>query len=255
MRHPGRTAEYEMLLSGLSPTARRGRGVGDETEKDTMTTAASHSTLDLIRQKLYTAVLGDVLDKIGRTQQFLPPTLTPLIPSARIAGRAMPTVVNDVYGPQTKPFGLLTEALDQLEKDDIYVSSSITQPVAQWGEILTATAQQRGAVGAVVHGYYRDTRQILERQFPVWGFGSYGADSFIRSTVSDFRVPIMIGSVRVSPGDLIVADIDGVVVVPQDVEDEVIGMALEKVSAENTVLHEIDSGSSATAAFAKHGVL
>lgn len=220
-----------------------------------MTALGSQSTLSLVRQKLYTAVLGDVLDQLGRTQQFLPPTLTPLIPSAGIVGRAMPALVNDVYGPQTKPFGLLTEALDQLGKDDIYISSSITQPVAQWGEILTATAQQRGAVGAVVNGYYRDTRQILERQFPVWGLGSYGADSFIRSAVSDFRVPIMIGSVRVSPGDLIVADIDGVVVVPQDVEDDVIDKALEKVSAENIVLQEIDSGSTATAAFAKHGVL
>lgn len=220
-----------------------------------MTAPDSQSTLTLVRQKLYTAVLGDVLDQLGRTQQFLPPTLTPLIPSAGIVGRAMPALVNDVYGPQTKPFGLLTEALDQLRKDDIYISSSITQPVAQWGEILTATAQQRGAVGAVVNGYYRDTRQILERQFPVWGLGSYGADSFIRSAVSDFRVPIMIGSVRVSPGDLIVADIDGVVVVPQDVEDDVIDKALEKVSAENIVLQEIDSGSTATAAFAKHGVL
>lgn len=220
-----------------------------------MTAPDSQSTLTLVRQKLYTAVLGDVLDQLGRTQQFLPPTLTPLIPSAGIVGRAMPALVNDVYGPQTNPFGLLTEALDQLGRDDIYISSSITQPVAQWGEILTATAQQRGAVGAVVNGYYRDTRQILERQFPVWGLGSYGADSFIRSAVSDFRVPIMIGSVRVSPGDLIVADIDGVVVVPQDVEDDVIDKALEKVSAENIVLQEIDSGSTATAAFAKHGVL
>lgn len=220
-----------------------------------MTAPDSPSTLTLVRQKLYTAVLGDVLDQLGRTQQFLPPTLTPLIPTASIAGRAMPTLVNDVYEPQSKPFGLLTEALDQLEKDEIYISSSLTQPVAQWGEILTATAQQRGAVGAVVNGYYRDTRKILERQFPVWGFGPHGADSSIRSAVSNFRVPIMIGSVKVSPGDLIVADIDGVVVVPQDVEDDVIGLALEKVSAENTVLDEIDSGSSATAAFAKHGVL
>ncbi len=218
-------------------------------------TTTPESTLAIVRDKLYTAVVGDVLDRMGRNQQFLPPTLSPLIPTARIAGRAMPVLVNDVYGPPQKPFGLLTEALDQLEKDEIYISSSITQPVAQWGEILTATAQQRGAVGAVVHGYYRDTRQILERQFPVWGFGPYGADSFIRSSVSDFRVPIMIGPVTITPGDLIVADVDGVVVIPQDVEDEVIRIALDKVSAENTVCQEIDNGGSATAAFAKHGVL
>lgn len=220
-----------------------------------MNTPTSDTVLKLVQEKLYTAVVGDVLDTLGRAQQFLPPTLSPLIPTATIAGRAMPVAVSDVYGPQTKPFGLLTEALDQLEKNEIYISSSITQPVAQWGEILTATAQQRGAVGAVVNGYYRDTRQILERKFPVWGLGSYGADASIRSAVRDFRVPIVIGAVTIHPGDLIVADIDGVVVIPQDVADDVIRIALEKVSAENTVCQEIDKGSSATAAFERHGVL
>lgn len=185
-------------------------------------------TLAMVRENLYTSVVSDVLDRRGRNQQFLPPTLTPLDPTAKIAGRAMRVVVNDLYGPTKKPFGLLTEALDQLEKDEIYMSSSITQPMAQWGEILAATAQQKGAVGAVVNGYYRDTRQILEREFPVWGLGSYGADSFIRSLVSDFRVPIMIGPVRVTPGDLILADIDGVVVIPQDVEDDVLRIASDQ---------------------------
>jgi 4-hydroxy-4-methyl-2-oxoglutarate aldolase len=220
-----------------------------------MTQTTHDTNLTLVREKLYTAVIGDILDTLGRTHQFLPPRLSPLIPTARIAGRAMPVVVNDVYGPQVKPFGLLTEALDQLEKDEVYISTAISQPVAQWGEILSATAQQRGAVGAVVNGYYRDTRQILERQFPVWGFGSYGADSSIRSAVSNFRAPIVIGAVSVHPGDLIVADIDGVLVVPRDVEDDVIGIALEKVATENTVCREIDNGSTATAAFEKHGVL
>lgn len=220
-----------------------------------MSTSNSDESVTIAKTTLYTAVIGDILDTLGRNQQFLPPRLAPLIPTAKIAGRAMPVVVNDVYGPQSKPFGLLTEALDQLEPNEIYISSGVTQPVAQWGEILTATAQQRGAVGAVVNGYYRDTRQILERQFPVWGMGSHGADSSIRSAVSSFRVPIMIGAVAITPGDLIVADIDGVVVIPQDVEDEVIAIALEKVSAENSVCRDIDAGSSATAAFEKYGVL
>lgn len=220
-----------------------------------MKTKGTEGAITLVRQKLYTAVLADVLDQLGRSDQLLSPRLRPLIPQTLMAGRAMPVVVNDVYGSQKKPFGLLTEALDQLETDEIYVSSSLSQPVAQWGEILTATAQQRGAVGAVVDGYYRDTKQILERNFPVWGWGSHGADSSIRSAVSSFRVPIKIGSVTITPGDLVVADLDGVVVVPQDIEDDVISAALEKVAGENTVCQEIDGGMSATAAFALHGVL
>jgi regulator of RNase E activity RraA len=213
------------------------------------------SVLELVREKLYTAVLGDILDTMGRTEQFLPPRLRPLDSSSKIAGRAMPVVVTDVYGPPKKPFGLLTEALDQLQVGEIYVASKTSQPVAHWGEILTATAQQRGAAGAVVDGYYRDTRAILGREFPLWGWGSHGADSSIRSVVSSFRVPIKIDGVMVSPGDLIVADIDGVVVVPQDIEDDVLRIALEKVAAENAVCEEIDKGMSATGAFLKYGVL
>lgn len=167
----------------------------------------------------------------------------------------MPVRVSDVFAPQKKPFGLLTEGIDQLQQGEIYVSSAVTQPVALWGEILTATAQQRGAVAAVIDGHYRDTRQLLERKFPVFGWGPHGTDSSIRSVVSDFRVPIKIDNVEIRPGDLIVADIDGVIVVPQDVESDVIGIALEKVSAENTVCKEIDGGMSATEAFSRYGVL
>lgn len=232
-----------MLLSGLSMKWNK------------MTDTDDMELLRLIQQKLYTAVIGDILDTLERTQQFLPPVLAPLLPNTRIAGRAMPVIASDVYGPQKKPFGLLTEALDQLEPGEIWMSSALSQPVAQWGEIMTATAIQRGAVGAIVDGYYRDSQQILARNFPVWGLGAYGADSSIRSVVSDFRVPTKIGNVVITPGDLVVADVDGVLVVPKDVEDEVIRLALEKVSSENKVCQEIDNGLSATMAFEKYGVL
>jgi len=210
---------------------------------------------ELINSKLYTGVIADILDKMGRTRHFLPPRIRPLKPEMKLAGRAMPVVTADVFGQQKKPFGYLTEALDQLEPGEVYLAPETVNLASKWGEILTATSQQRGAVGAVVDGYHRDTPQILNRDFPVFSWGNYAQDSSVRSIVSDYRVPIEIGNVSVAPGDLVIGDIDGVLVVPREIEAEVIEAALTKASAENVVCEAIDSGMTATQAFATYGVL
>jgi regulator of RNase E activity RraA len=209
----------------------------------------------LVEERLYTAVLGDILDSLGYYHQFLPPEIRPMLPEMRVAGRAMPVLVADVFGPQTKPFGLLTEALDSLQPGEVYVGRGGTAPAAMWGEILTATAQTRGAVGAVVNGYHRDSVKVLAQGFPVFSTGSYAQDSSPRTIVRDFGVPIEIGGVSVRPGDLVVGDLDGVLVIPREVEDEVVERALEKASAESLVRVAIEAGMSATDAFAKYGVL
>lgn len=210
---------------------------------------------ELINARLFTAVVGDILDRAGRPHQFLPPQIRPLLPTMRIAGRAMPVVVSTVYGPQAKPFGRLTEALDQLQPGEVYLAPGTSAHAAMWGEILTATAQVRGAVGAVVDGYHRDTQKVLGQGFPVFSHGNYAQDSSIRTAVQDYRTTVEIGGVRIEPGDLVIGDIDGVVIVPRELEDEVIGAALEKASTENLVRAAIEAGMSATEAFATYGVL
>lgn len=220
-----------------------------------MQTQTDSELFDIVNTKLNTSVIGDILDTMGFTRQFLPPKIQPMLPHMRLAGRAMPVVVNDVYGKQKKPFGYLTEALDQLEPGEIWLSPQNFNQAAMWGEILTATSQQRGALGAVVDGYHRDTQQVLDRGFPVFSWGNYGQDSSVRTAVSDFRTPIEIGGVSVTPGDLVIGDIDGVLIVPQPVESEVIELALAKIATENVVCKMIDGGMSATQAFATYGVL
>ena len=117
----------------------------------------------LMREKLYTPVIGDILDQNGFVHQFLPPDIRPLSGNMKIAGKAMTVLMIDVYGEQNKPFGYLTEALDQLEKNEIYLATGGTKRCAYWGELLTATAKKRGAAGAVLNGWHRDTPQVLER--------------------------------------------------------------------------------------------
>lgn len=209
----------------------------------------------LIKQKLYTPVVGDILDNMGYYHQFLPQNIRPMRDDMKLVGKAMTVLMIDVFGKQDEPFGLLTEALDQLGKNEIYIAAGGTKRCAYWGELLTATARARGAVGAVVDGWHRDTPQILEQDWPVFSCGCYAQDSSVRTKVVDYRCTIEIGQVTIKPGDIVFGDVDGVLVIPKQVADEVIEKSLEKASAEKTVRKAIEDGMSATAAFKKYGVL
>ena len=131
-------------------------------------------------------MVGDILDAMGYAHQFLPAGIHPLRDDMKIAGRACTVLECDVFEPQKKPFGLLTEALDQLEKNDVYIATGAHNS-ALWGELLTAAARKRGAVGAVLDGYTRDTPQVLQQNFPVFARARWAQDSSIRTNVIDFR--------------------------------------------------------------------
>jgi len=208
-----------------------------------------------IQTTLYTPVIGDILDTLGLWHQFLPQPIQPLHTDMKLVGRAMPVQIVDAWGVQSSPFGRMTEALDSLQPGEIYVVTGGSLNCAAWGEIMTATARTRGAVGAIIDGFHRDTPRVLEQSWPVFSRGRFAQDAGVRSKVADFRCPVEIGGVLVSPGDLIVADLDGVVVVPRRVEDEVIEKALEKATGEKVVRKAIEAGMSSTEAFRKYGIL
>lgn len=208
-----------------------------------------------VRRLLFTSVIGDILDVMGRHHQFLPPAIRPVRPGFMLVGRAMPVLIADVFPPVEHPFGLLTQALDSLGPDDVYLAHGGRAECAAFGEIMTDVARRNGAAGAVIDGYHRDHARVLTQQWPVFSHGAYGQDAGARASVVDFGVPVEIGSTAIAPGDLILGDDDGVVCIPRVVEDEVLERAFEKVRAENRVLDDIRGGSSATDAFERHGVL
>lgn len=123
------------------------------------------------------------------------------------------------------------------------------------GEILTATARTRKAVGAVVNGWHRDTPKVLEQNWPVFSRGCYAQDSSVRTQVVNYRCPIEIGGVHVEPGDFVFGDIDGVLIIPKEHIEEVIEKALKKARGEKVVRKSIEEGMSSTEAFAKYGIL
>lgn len=215
----------------------------------------ANEMLETIKRELYTPVVGDILDTMGLYHQFLPQAVRPLDNSMKVAGFAMPVLMIDVYGEQEKPFGLLTEALDDLQENEVYIATGGTMRCAYWGELLTATARTRKAVGAVVNGWHRDTPQVLEQNWQVFSRGCYAQDSSVRTQVVNFRCPIEMDGVWINPGDLVFGDIDGVLIIPKEHIEYVIEKALEKASGEKVVRQAIENGMTATAAFEKFGIL
>jgi regulator of RNase E activity RraA len=218
----------------------------------------------LAKQELFTSVVGDVMDKLNLQHQFLPPQIQPLRQDMTMIGRAMPVLAVDVFAERLegtandlmgKPFGLMLEALDDLHPHEIYLSTGSSPRNALWGELMTTRARKLGSAGAVLNGYVRDTRAILAAGFPTFSWGSYGQDSAPRYKVVDFRVPVEIGHARIIPGDFLFGDIDGVCVVPAETATEVFAKSLEKVRSERLVKKALEEGSTAVAAFEKHGVM
>jgi len=216
----------------------------------------------LVREQLYTAVVGDVMDRAGLVHQFLPPAIRPLRDDMVLVGRAMPVLEADLGGEaaaqqdQDGPFGLMLRALDDLEPGEVYVCVGSSPCYALWGELMSTRAMKLGASGVVLEGYCRDTVGILRLNLPTFSYGPYAQDQAVRGRVIDFRCGVSFGNgVRVKPGDLVFGDVDGVVVVPSEHEAEVLEEALVKVRGENAVRRAIEDGMSAQEAFDRYGVM
>ncbi len=153
------------------------------------------------------------------------------------------------------PFGLMLKALDDLCENEVYICTGSSPNYALWGELMSMAASNRGAVGAVVNGYSRDTRGILAQNFPVFSHGRYSKDQRPRGKVIDVRCTIEIESVRVRPGDIVFGDLDGVCIIPREIEEEVFRRSWEKAHGEKQVFEAIKNGMGAQAAWDKFGIM
>ena len=217
----------------------------------------------LLETKLFPAVVGDVLDKMGYLHQFLPAEIQPLDERMVLAGRAMPVLEADIYDLDKetnnplagKPFGLMLEALDTLKPGDIYVAAGGSLNYAMWGALMSTRAKTLGAKGALVNGYIRDSKDIKSLDFPAFGRGKYAQDQGPRGQVIDYDVTVEIAGIRIEPGALLFGDCEGVLVIPMEAEKEIISRSLEKAAMENTVETAIKNGMSAVDAFKTYGVM
>jgi len=204
--------------------------------------------------RLYTPVLADVLDRLGYRNQAMRPDIRPLFPHARAAGYALTvqTVPAREIAP-AEPYKGELAAVDALRPFDVMLVSSCDWSF--WGELLSTAARYRGSRGIIIDGYTRDTAAIAEMGFPTFCRGIHPADSLGRLDVAAHNVPIQCGGVAVDPGDLVLADADGIVLIPCAVAVQAIELAEEKVRGENLVRAKLAEGMSVTEAFRRYGVL
>ena len=207
-------------------------------------------------ERLYPAVVADCLDRVGLRSQVLEPHIRPLYTEAKVAGfaatvhcvevDAVPANRDDWYRGEL-------QAIDGLEPGDVLVVSTCRGSF--WGELLTTAARYRGARGIVGDAYTRDTLAIVELRFPKFVAGIHCADSLGRIDVDGVGVRVHCGGVEVSPGDLVLGDYDGVVIVPAEVAEEVVRLAEEKVAGENLVREKLAEGMPVSEAFRTYGIL
>lgn len=217
----------------------------------------------MMKKELYSAVIGDILDKMNYRHQFLPQRIQPMREEMVVAGRAMTVLeadafeeLSDGHNPiMKKNFGLMLEALDDLKENEVYICSGSSPSYALVGELMCTRMKILKAAGAVVNGFHRDTKGILALDFPCFSYGRYAQDQGPRGKVIDYRVPIEMDGVRINPGDIIFGDLDGVLVIPKEVETEVLQRAYEKATGEKMVAEAIRGGMSTVESFAKHGIM
>lgn len=209
-------------------------------------------------EELFSAVLSDSLDTVGVTNQAMRAAIRPLDETLKMCGRARTGIYMETASvePGVNPYELEIAIVDDLRPGDVAVfACGGSSRIAPWGGLLSTATKARGAAGCVTDGLVRDILEIRRLGLPVFHGGIGPLDSKGRGQIQAVDVPVMCGGVRVEPGDLVFGDADGVVVVPQAVEAEVLKVAFDKINGEHHSINELRGGGYLRDVYAKYGVL
>lgn len=188
---------------------------------------------------LSTPAVSDALDRLGIAGQAL--GIAPLDRSFRLAGRAWTLR----YGPVGQDRGTVGDYIDDLGPGDVVVLDNQGRLDATvWGDLLTTTAHRRRVAGTVIDGVCRDANRSLALGYPIFSRGNWMRTGKDRVRVEAIQVAVSIGGIRVEPGDLLLGDGDGLVVVPAVSADEVLAAAEEIDRAEEAIRTAVDAGTS-----------
>lgn len=212
--------------------------------------------LDELKSKVYVAVLSDVLDQLGYPHQATRIPFQAYTGISKLLGRCKTTLWADMFDADPNPYELELKAVDSCQPGDVLISAAGGSTRSGiWGELLSTAARNSGCVGVIVHGAIRDIDKMRAMEFPVFATSHNPYDSQNRQRVIDIDVTVEIDGVRFRPGDLVMADEDGIVVIPKEVEEQVLAAAVRKVEAENITRDAIKNGMKALEAYQKYGVL
>jgi len=217
------------------------------------------AAFDLLKNHLYVAAVCDILDSLGYRHQAMHHRLRPLLPDIRtcgFVGRARPLQWMETSYIDEDPYGPEIEAVDSLRPGDVIVHSTDHAGTnAPWGELMSTVAKRNGAVGCVCDSQIRDCVRIIDMGFPVYYTGIRPLDSQGRGRVMAYDVPVRCGDVLVRTNEIVFADFDGIVVIPQEVEEDVLGLTQERVTKESATRDDLLRGDSLRTVYNRYGVL
>jgi len=208
-------------------------------------------------ERLTTAILSDSCDAAGLRHQVLEERLAPVVPGSRAIGRARtirfaPSLADD----PDDPYGDAIDAIGSIGAGQlIVIATAQSNDSAFWGELFSAAALGAGAVGVVTDGNLRDTARIAALGLPAFSRSRRPIDFRARLRIVDVDEPVVLGGVTIAAGDLVMADDDGIVVIPRAHEDDVLALARERAARESTVLAELLAGETLRAVWDRHRVL
>jgi regulator of RNase E activity RraA len=211
---------------------------------------------DELSEHLYTAVISDILDSMGLRDQSPNIELRSTSGNHSLMGYAKTLKWVDCPDPEQETYEPMIAAIDSLKSGEVVVSAaSGSHRSALWGELLSTATRMRGGRGAIVDGAVRDIVQMRSMDFPCFALHRTPKDSAGRQMVDAFDVPIEMGGVTVNPGDLVMIDADGMVVIPSSKAEETIQKALEKVEKEDITRDELRKGRLLREVYDEYGVL
>lgn len=196
-------------------------------------------------EQLTSAVLSDTLDSLGLIHQIMEHTIRPLDETLVLCGRARTGNFREVHEPIPRKdvYEPLAEMVDALRPDDVMVlACGRSGRIQAWGDLVSTAAQVRGAAGCVTDGLVRDVRELRRLRFPVFSAGHSAIGTRGRAFLVSRDTPVECAGVWVSPGDLVFGDVDGIVVIPQGVEADVLRKAAEQAAREHALVRSLRGG-------------
>lgn len=214
---------------------------------------------DSIRERylrLYTGAIADMLDKGGYRHQVLPHYVTPFTRVNRVAGPAFTGQGYPCASTRNDDTQTRLDMLDSITPGTVSVwACGGGMECAHWGEIMSTAARERGCTGAVIDGGVRDLDFIDEMSYPVFARFKSCASSIGRWDIKEYQVTVKIGETVIHPGDFVFGDIDGVVIVPKDLTQDILAAAENVFERESGMRAELRRGVSIKEAYSKYGSL
>ena len=207
-------------------------------------------------ERLTCAMVSDSLDEMGLRSQVLANGILPLVKGSRIIGRASTMQFVPSDADSDAPYDEAIDYIDSLNAGDVAVlATGANLSTGYWGELFSAAALGRGAVGVLTDGNVRDATKIEDLGFPVFCAGRRPTDFRARMKIVDRHHRVFLGDVAIDQGDLVLADDDGVVVIPQRVETDVVARARARAKNESIVLTELLGGKTLRGVWDTYSVL